>query len=142
MKVFLGHGFIWIATDPEKIREICGRKTQTISERDLCKGSERKDHPVTVTRIGEFQAKEWLIEDLKKFLLSIVPMIKSSKGCELVQLYQSQEKPSKFVMIEVWDSAESHQASVKNIPPEKLGEVKALLAASPGGSYFGLVHQQ
>jgi hypothetical protein len=43
------------------------------------------------------------------------------------------------MMIEVWDSIEAHQASVKNIPPEKLGEIRPLLATSPSGSYFKLI---
>ena len=97
---------------------------------------------MSITRIGEVQAKEGSTEDLRDFLLSILPMIKSSEGCEAIQLYQSQEDPSKFMMIEVWDSTESHQASVKNIPSEKLGEIRPLLADSPSGSYFNLVHQK
>ena len=97
---------------------------------------------MSVTRIGETQAKPELTETLQDFLISILPMIKSSEGCESVQLYQSQEDPSKFMIVEVWDSVESHQASVKNIPPEKLGEIRPLLAGSPSGSYFNLVHQK
>ncbi len=97
---------------------------------------------MTITRIGEFQASEGLTADLREFLLSIMPMIKSSKGCEAVWLYQSQADPSKFTVIEVWDSIESHQASVRNIPPEKLGEVMPLLATLPSGNYFRLVHQE
>lgn len=97
---------------------------------------------MTVSRIGEVQAKEELTEELREFLLSIMPGIKSSEGCESVQLYQSQSEPSKFIMIEVWDSVESHQVSVKNIPPEKLGEIRPLLAVSPSGSYFNLVDQK
>lgn len=97
---------------------------------------------MSVTRIGETQAKEGLTEALRDFLLSILPMIKSSEGCETVQLYQSQDDPSKFMIIEVWDSIESHLASVKNIPPEKLGEIRPLLATSPSGSYFNLVHHK
>jgi quinol monooxygenase YgiN len=91
---------------------------------------------MSVLRIGEVQAKQELTEDLREFLLSIIPLIKSSVGCESVQLFQSQPDPSKFMMIETWDSVESHQASVKNIPPEKLGEIRPLLATSPSGSYF------
>jgi quinol monooxygenase YgiN len=94
-----------------------------------------------VSRIGEVQAKPELTENLRAFLLSLIPMIKSSEGCESVQLYQSQDDPSKFIMIEMWDSIESHQASVRNIPPEKLGEIRPLLATSPSGSYFRLVDQ-
>ena len=94
---------------------------------------------MSISRIGEVQAKEGLTDELRDFLISIMPGIKSSEGCESVQLYQSADDPSKFMMIEVWDSVESHQASVKNIPPEKLGEIRPLLATSPSGSYFRLI---
>ena len=94
---------------------------------------------MSISRIGEIQAKEELIEELREFLISIMPGIQSSEGCETVQLYQSQDDPSKFMMIEVWDRVESHQASVRNIPPEKLGEIRPLLATSPSGSYFTLI---
>jgi quinol monooxygenase YgiN len=97
---------------------------------------------ISVTRIGEIRAKPELSEVLRDFLISIIPMIKSSGGCESVQLYQSQEDATKFVMIEVWDSIESHQASVKNIPPEKMAEIKPLLASSLSGGYFGSVEQK
>lgn len=96
---------------------------------------------MNVSRIGEVQAKPELTENLRAFLLSILPMIKSSEGCESVQLYQSQDDPSKFIVIEVWDSVESHQKSVKNIPSEKLGEIRPLLADSPSGNYYRLVDQ-
>ena len=94
---------------------------------------------MSVARIGEVQAKAGLIHELREFLISIMPGIKASVGCESVQLYQSQDDPSKFMMIEVWDHIESHKASVKNIPPEKLGEIRPLLATSPSGSYFKLI---
>lgn len=97
---------------------------------------------MSVTRIGEVQAKPELTKELRDFLFSIMPMIKSSQGCASVTLYQSNDDPTKFIMTEVWDSIESHQASVKNIPPEKLAEIRLLLASSPSGSYYGLVHQE
>lgn len=96
---------------------------------------------MSIARIGEVQAKEDRTEELRDFLISILPMIKSSPGCELVQMYQSQDDPSKFMTIEIWDRIESHQASVKNIPNEKLGEIRALLATSPSGSYYNLISQ-
>jgi quinol monooxygenase YgiN len=92
-----------------------------------------------ISRIGEVQAKPELVEELRNFLISIMPGIESSKGCESVQLYQSADDATKFMMIEVWDSVESHQASVRNISPEKLGEIRLLLATSPSGSYFNLI---
>ena len=97
---------------------------------------------MSVTRIGETQAKEELTEDLRGFLVAIMPIIKSSEGCQSCQLFQSEDDPTRFVMIEVWASVEAHQASVKNIPPEMLGEIRPLLAAPPSGQYFSLVAQK
>jgi quinol monooxygenase YgiN len=104
--------------------------------------SQKRGLQMSVSRIGELQAKPELTEGLQVFLLSILPMIKSSEGCESVQLYQNQDDPSKFMMLEVWDSVGSHQASVRNIPSEKLGEIRPLLATSPSGSYYRLVAQK
>lgn len=92
-----------------------------------------------IYRIGETQAKPELAQELRDFLVSIIPMITASQGCESVTLYQSSDNPAKFTMIEVWDSVESHRASVKNIPPEKLTEIRPLLASAPSGSYYTMV---
>ena len=94
---------------------------------------------MSIYRVGETQAKEGMADQLRDFLVSIIPGIQSSEGCEEVHLYQSEADPSKFLMIEQWDHVESHQASVRNIPAEKLGEIRPLLANSPSGSYFKLV---
>lgn len=94
---------------------------------------------MSIARIGEFRGNPGRIDELKEFLLSIIPLIKSSPGCQSAQLYQSQEDLTRFTMIEIWDSNESHQASVKNIPPEKLAEIRPLLDSAPSGSYYELV---
>jgi quinol monooxygenase YgiN len=96
---------------------------------------------MSITRIGEFQAKPESTVNLRDFLLSIVPIIKSSRGCASVTLYQSQADPIQFTMLEVWDSIESHQASVKNIPPEMLIEIRPLLASAPSGGYFQIISE-
>ena len=97
---------------------------------------------MSIYRIGETQAKPESVEELRDFLISIVPGIKASPGCESVQLYQSQADPTKFTMIEVWESMESHQASVKEIPPELIAKIRPLLASAPGGAYFEMVDQK
>ncbi|MGE5373719.1 MAG: putative quinol monooxygenase [Bacteroidota bacterium] len=94
---------------------------------------------MSVARIGEFTAAPQSVEELRAFLISILPIIKSSQGCKSVQLYQSQQDPTRFNMIEIWDSVELHQASVKNIPPEKLAEIRPLLASAPSGSYYEMI---
>ena len=94
---------------------------------------------MSIYRIGETQAKPEQIEALRDFLISIMPGIESSEGCESVRLYQSQDDPTKFTMIEVWNSVEAHKASVKEIPPDLLARIRPLLASAPSGSYFSLI---
>ena len=89
-----------------------------------------------IARIGEFQTHVCMEEEMKEFLVSIMPLITGSEGCESCQLFQSQEDATTFLMVEVWDSVEAHQASVKHIPPEKLAEIRPLLASTPNGRYF------
>ena len=96
---------------------------------------------MSVARIGETQPKPETAEALRDFLISIMTGIKSSLGCESVTLYQSQDDPTKFTMIEIWNSVESHQASVRNIPPETLAEIRPLLASPPRGEYHNVVHE-
>lgn len=91
--------------------------------------------------MGETQAKPEAVEELREFLLSIMPGIKSSPGCESVQLYQSPDDRTKFMMIETWDSKESHQASVMEIPAEMIAKIRPMLASTPKGEYFELVRQ-
>ena len=95
---------------------------------------------MSIARIGETQARPETIDALRDFLLSIMPGIQSSEGCESVTLYQSESDPTKFTMIEIWDRVESHQASVREIPPEMLEQIRLLLASAPGGSYYKIIH--
>jgi len=97
---------------------------------------------MSIYRIGETQAKPELIKELREFLISIMPLIKSSQGCESVQLFQNQDDPTKFIMIEIWDHVESHRASVKNIPSELIAGIQVLLATTPNGSYFEFIEQK
>jgi len=97
---------------------------------------------MSIYRIGETQAKPETTEALRDFLMLIMSTIKASQGCESVTLYQSKDDPTKFTMIEVWDSIELHKASVKNIPSEMLVEIRPLLASAPSGSYFEMVDKK
>jgi len=89
-----------------------------------------------VTRINEFRAKEGKADALRTFLTPVIPMIASSTGCLSCQLLQSHENPTRFVVLEVWDSIDSHQAAVRNIPAEAFAEVMELLDGTPVGEYY------
>lgn len=91
---------------------------------------------MSVVRIGEFRAAEGKGEALADFLASIVPIILGSEGAVSCELYRDQGEPFRFVMIERWQTAEAHQASVRNIPPDMLKQAMALFSEAPKGSYF------
>jgi quinol monooxygenase YgiN len=92
-----------------------------------------------IYRIGEMIAADGRAEDLRRFLARVMEVIRASEGSLDVQMYQSQDDPARFLMIETWESAEAHQASVKNIPPEMIGEFRPLVKESSKGSYFAKV---
>jgi quinol monooxygenase YgiN len=91
---------------------------------------------MSVTRINKFEARNGMADNLHAFLASIVPLIMQSQGCESCQLLRNLENANELVVLEVWASVSAHQASVKNIPPEKIGEVMPMLANPPTGSYY------
>ena len=91
---------------------------------------------MSITRINEFQAREGQGNTLRDLISAFVPMIASSDGCQSCQLLQSQEDPTRIVVIEIWDSTEAHQAAMTNIPPDALKEAMMLLASPPKGGYY------
>jgi len=86
--------------------------------------------------MGEMQAAEGRADELRDFLLSIVPIIINSDGAISCQLLHNQDDPTRFAMIEVWESVDAHRASVKNIPPEMLAAIRPLLGAAASGAYY------
>jgi quinol monooxygenase YgiN len=89
-----------------------------------------------ITRINEFQAKDGQGDVLRGLLASTVPLIESSDGCQSCQILQSLDDPTRIMMLEVWDSIEAHQASLKNIPPGTFKKMTGILAGPPKGEYF------
>ena len=94
---------------------------------------------MSVTRVGEFQARAGQAEALRAQIHAFVPLIQASPGCQSCLALQSQDDPARFVIIEVWDSVEAHQASVQRIPQRLLNDTIRLLAGPPRGGYYGTV---
>ena len=91
---------------------------------------------MSVTRINEFQAKDGQHETLRAFLTSIISMVESSAGCRSCQLLRHNDDPARLVIIEVWDSVEAHQASVKHIPLGTIEKAITMFAGPPKGAYY------
>jgi len=95
---------------------------------------------MSVGRIGEMVAQAGKEKELQAFIQTVVvPAIKASAGGQACQVYQNQSDPTRFMIVEMWDSIEAHQASVKNIKPEAMAKVKTLLADMPPGAYYTVI---
>lgn len=96
---------------------------------------------MSITRINEFRAVAGSSDLLRDdFIKSLVPLIEASADCLSCQLLQSQKDPHHIILIEVWDSVEAHQASLKNVPPEIFHQIRVLLAVPPTGEYYEYCH--
>ncbi|WP_019142352.1 putative quinol monooxygenase [Noviherbaspirillum massiliense] len=91
---------------------------------------------MSIMRINEFRAHEGGGDTLRERLRSFVPMIEASDGCLACHLLQSEKNPAHIVLVEVWDSADAHKASLQNLPPEPFKEAMKLLAVPPTGEYY------
>ncbi|WEK52328.1 MAG: antibiotic biosynthesis monooxygenase [Candidatus Kaistia colombiensis] len=91
---------------------------------------------MSVARIGEFRAADGKGDALADFLASIRSIILGSDGAISCEVLRDRADPGRFFVIERWQTAEAHQASIKNIPPEMFKTAMALFAEAPKGSYF------
>ncbi|HIO95662.1 MAG TPA: antibiotic biosynthesis monooxygenase [Campylobacterales bacterium] len=59
---------------------------------------------MSITKKVIFVAKENNIEELKALLTTMVEASRAEKGCLLYNIYQIEDKPTTFVVIETWES--------------------------------------
>ena len=91
---------------------------------------------MTITRINDFYAANGREGALREFLQSVISVIKGASGCMGVELLVESENAAHLVIAEKWRDISAHQAAANLIPPGKLAEVQALLAAPPKGVYY------
>jgi quinol monooxygenase YgiN len=92
-----------------------------------------------IVRINEFRAAPEKTAALREFLRSVIVVIEGAPGCERCELLADQEDAARLVIVERWVSVAAHQAAASRIPPEKLAEVRPLLAQPPSGRYHDLI---
>ena len=94
---------------------------------------------MSVTRVNEFFAKPHELENLRQILSSIRSEICAAKGCREFRILECDTEPNRFVILETWDSIESHEAAVQKISMETIERAKAMLASTPDGNYYSEV---
>jgi quinol monooxygenase YgiN len=91
---------------------------------------------MSIVRINEFRALDGQADILRDRLKTFVPIIAGSAGCHSCQLLQSHKNRAHIVLLEVWESADAHQASLKNIPADEFKDTMKLVAVPPTGEYY------
>ena len=59
---------------------------------------------MSITKKVIFVAKENSIKELKALLTTMVDASRAEEGCLLYNIYQVQDKPTTFVVVETWES--------------------------------------
>jgi quinol monooxygenase YgiN len=91
---------------------------------------------MAIIRINEFRAAPEKSTALRAFLRSVIHIVEQSPGCVKCELAVDVEDAARLVIIETWDSIAAHKAAATRVPPEKLAEVRPLLAEPPRGQYY------
>lgn len=91
---------------------------------------------MSITRINEFTAREGRADALAAYLESIVPLIESADDCLYCHLLRGFDNPSRFLIIETWESIAAHQLSVQGIDRKEFLRAMESLAQTPQAEYF------
>ncbi|MEC5396878.1 putative quinol monooxygenase [Uliginosibacterium sp. H1] len=90
-----------------------------------------------IHRIGEFTAREGQESALRGFFIAtVLPFIRASAGNLGCELLQDCEQARRFVVIEQWESAAAHAASLASAPPEAFAAVLPMLDGMPAGAWY------
>jgi len=91
---------------------------------------------VAIARINHFEAKDGCITEVRELLTSVIDTIRGAPGCRSCRLLEAIDDDRQFVITEVWESVEAHQAAAGAIPPVQMERAVALLAGPPKGVYY------
>lgn len=94
---------------------------------------------MSVLRITEFYAMPKKLNQLRVEFSEISQKILNSPGCRSCEVLTSTEGQEKVVVIEEWDSIESHQAAAKSIDPRDFQKILGFLKGQPKGKYYKMV---
>jgi len=82
-------------------------------------------------KLNEFEARIGKSDELNQFLESLIPYIRSSDGCITCEMVKHHKEPSKFSILEKWESEDAHKASIKNFPKDEFIYGLSLMSSPP-----------
>ncbi len=97
---------------------------------------------MSVIATVSLDVKEDSVEELKKFFKEILPDTRSFEGCQGVQLYESQESPTKMMINAKWTSEEAQKKYMEwRIENGSLEKLMPMLSEHPNLQLFNIVDE-
>lgn len=91
---------------------------------------------MAIARIGEVRARTGSEDALRERLVELIAEIASLPGCSSCELLAAREEPARFMIIERWDSLETHSGAVMRIPKEEIAAFMRLVEGPLVGAYW------
>lgn len=88
-----------------------------------------------IVMVGEMIARPGKGDALHARMRKEVPPIPETRGLRAYEVVRDDKNPDRIVIVEIWDSAEDHAASVRQINPDAIREVKALVVSTKGETF-------
>jgi len=97
---------------------------------------------MSVIVIANLSVKEESLEELKEYFKKILPDTRSFEGCLGVQLYQSQESPTKLTIHAKWTSEEAQKRYMAwRMETGELDKLTPMLSEPPSFQFYNIVDE-
>jgi quinol monooxygenase YgiN len=97
---------------------------------------------MSVIAIVSLDVKKELVEELKKYFKEILPDTRSFEGCQGVQLYESQESPTKMTIHAKWTSEEAQKKYMEwRIDNGSLEKIIPMLSEHPNLQLYNIIDE-
>ncbi|MCH9659264.1 antibiotic biosynthesis monooxygenase [archaeon] len=89
-----------------------------------------------------FDVKKESVDELKKYFKEILPDTRSFEGCQGVQLYESKESPTKFIIHSKWASEDAQKKYMSwRIDTGELEKLMPMLSEHPNLEFYNIVDE-
>lgn len=93
---------------------------------------------MSIARVNEFRAKDGRAEELWQLLQTVVALIQSSPGCEMVRLFQQEEDPTRLAIVEIWANKGAHEVAAAKVPRDLVEKATEMMDLRPHGEFYRL----
>ena len=96
---------------------------------------------MTIARHYVMTAPADRADALEAALGNLAGALKQVPGFEGADILQDTKTPTRFILIEKWESIDAHKAAGQHLPPDALEELQSCLAGRPEGAYLTYLYR-